>query len=86
MKDIIMVYKTYADHQKVESLVSFLRAAGIEIIRSPQSVVASALDRINGTCLFVHKDQEKLAKEMIDEYFNEEPEFVDLPDELKYCE
>jgi hypothetical protein len=46
-------------------------------------VVASALDQVNGTCLFVHKYQEQLAKEIIEEYFNEEPQFVDLPDELK---
>ena len=83
MKDIVMVYKTHVDYQKVEGLVSFLRAGGIEVIRSPHSVVASALDQVNGTCLFVHKEQEKLAREMIDEYFNEEPQFVDLPDELK---
>ena len=83
MKDIVMVYKTHVDYQKVEGLVSFLRSSGIEVIRSPHSVVASALDQVNGTCLFVHKEQESLAKEMIDEYFNEKPEFVDLPDELK---
>lgn len=83
MKDIVMVYKTHVDYQKVESLVSFLKSAGIEVIRSPHSVVASALDQVNGTCLFVHKKQEQLAREMIDEYFNEEPQFVDLPDELK---
>lgn len=86
MKDIIMVYKTHDDYQKVEGLVSFLKSTGIEVIRSPHSVVASALDKINGTCLFVHKDQEALARELIEEYFNEEPEFVDLPDELKDSE
>jgi ribosome-interacting GTPase 1 len=83
MKDIIMVYKTHDDYQKVESLVSFLKSAGIDVIRSPHSVVASALDSVNGTCLFVSKDQETLAKEIITEYFNEKPEFIDLPDELK---
>lgn len=83
MKDIVMVYKTYADYQKVEGIVSFLKSAGVEVIRSPHSVVASALDKVNGTCLFVHKEQEILAKELITEYFNEEPEFVDLPEELK---
>jgi hypothetical protein len=82
MKDIIMVYKTHADYQNVEGVVSFLKSSGIDVIRSPHSVVASALDKINGTCLFVHKDQEELAKQMIEEYFNETPEFVDLPDEL----
>ena len=83
MKDIIMVYKTHDDYQKIEGLVSFLKSAGIDVIRSPHSVVASALDSVNGTCLFVSKDQEALAREMISEYFNEEPEFVDLPDQLK---
>ena len=56
MKDIVMVYKTHVDYQKVEVIVSFLRSTGIEIIRS--------------------------AKEMIEEYFNETPEFADLPEEL----
>ena len=83
MKDIVMVYKTHVDYQKIESLVSFLKSAGIDVIRSPHSVVASALDQVNGTCLFVRKEQEELAKQMIEEYFNEEPQFVDLPDELK---
>ena len=83
MKDIVMVYKTHVDYQKVEGLVSFLKSAGVNVIRSPHSVVASALDQVNGTCLFVSKDQESLAREIIEEYFNEEPEFVDLPDELK---
>lgn len=83
MKDIVMVYKTHVDYQKVESLVSFLKSAGIEVIRSPHSVVASALDQVNGTCLFVHKEEEKVAKQLIEEYFNEEPQFVDLPEELK---
>jgi len=32
--------------------------------------------------LFVHKNQEEEAKMLIEEYFNETPEFVDLPDEL----
>jgi len=53
------------------------------VVRSPHSVVASALDLINGTCLFVNKEQEEEAKLLINEYFNETPEFVDLPDELK---
>jgi len=86
MKDIVMVYKTHVDYQKVEGLVSFLKSSGVEVIRSPHSVVASALDQVNGTCLFVHKDQEELAKEIIEEYFNEEPQFVDLPEELKNSE
>lgn len=83
MKDIVMIYKTHDDYQKVEGLVSFLKSAGVDVIRSPHSVVASALDKINGTCLFVHNDQEELAKDLIEEYFNEEPQFVDLPEELK---
>ena len=70
MKDIVMVYKTHVDYQNVEGLVSFLRSAGIEVIRSPHSIVASALDQVNGTCVFVHKDQEVLAKKLIEEYFN----------------
>lgn len=78
-----MVYKTHVDYQNIEGLVSFLRSSGIEVIRSPHSVFASALDQVNGTCLFVHKDQEELARKLIEEYFNEEPKFVDLPDELK---
>jgi len=82
MKDIIMVYKTHDDYQDIESLVSFLKSSGIEVIRSPHSVIASALDKVNGTCLFVHKNQEEEAKMLIEEYFNETPEFVDLPDEL----
>ena len=82
MKDIIMVYKTHDDYQDIEGLVSFLKSAGIGVIRSPHSVVASALDKVNGTCLFVQKEQEEEAKILIEEYFNEEPEFVDLPDEL----
>lgn len=83
MKDIVMIYKTHNDYQSIEALVSFLKSAGIEVIRSPHSVVASALDNVNGTCLFVSKDQETLAREVIDEYFNEEPKFVDLPEELQ---
>ena len=78
-----MIYKTHDDYQDIESLVSFLKSSGIEVIRSPHSVVASALDHVNGTCLFVHKSQEEEAKILIEEYFNETPNFVDLPDELK---
>ena len=62
MKDIVMIYKTHDDYQDVEGLVSFLKSSGIEVIRSPHSVVASALDRVNGTCLFVHKAQEEEAR------------------------
>ena len=83
MDDIVMVFKTNEKYQEVEGLVSFLESAGIKVVRSPHSVVASALDLINGTCLFVNKEQETEAKELINEYFNESPEFVDLPDELK---
>ena len=83
MEDIVMIYKTHDDYQDVESLVSFLKSSGIEVFRSPHSVVASALDRVNGTCLFVSKAQEEEAKLLVKEYFNEKPEFVDLPDELK---
>lgn len=83
MNDIVMVFKTNEKYQEVEGLVSFLESSGIKVVRSPHSVVASALDLINGTCLFVNKEQEEEAKILINEYFNEEPEFVDLPDELK---
>ena len=83
MEDIVMVFKTNDKYQEVEGLVSFLESAGILVVRTPHSVVASALDLINGTCLFVNKSQEEEAKELINEYFNETPEFVDLPDELK---
>ena len=83
MEDIVMVFKTNDKYQEVEGLVSFLESAGILVVRTPHSVVASALDLINGTCLFVNKTQEEEAKELINEYFNETPEFVDLPDELK---
>ena len=83
MKDIIMIYQTHDNYQDVEGLVAFLKSSGIEVIRSPHSVVASALDLVNGTCLFVHKNQEEEAKMLVEEYFNETPEFVDLPDELK---
>lgn len=83
MNDIVMVFKTNEKYQEVEGLVSFLEASGIKVVRSPHSVVASALDLINGTCLFVNKEQEEEAKILINEYFNEEPEFVDLPEELK---
>lgn len=83
MNGIVMVYKTHDDYQKVEGLVSFLKSSGIEVIRSPHSVVASALDQVNGTCLFVAQEQEVAAKEIIKEYFNSKPKFVDLPDELK---
>ncbi|MBQ7668117.1 MAG: hypothetical protein IJS47_02195 [Clostridia bacterium] len=83
MEDIVMVYKTNDDYQNVEALVSFLKSAGINVLRSPHSVVASALDMVNGTCLFVEKAQEEEAKILIDEFFNDKPEFVGLPDELK---
>ena len=83
MDDIVMVFKTNEKYQDVEGLISFLQSAGIKVVRSPHSVVASALDLINGTCLFVNKEQEEDAKILINEYFNEEPEFVELPDELK---
>lgn len=83
MDDIVMVFKTNEKYQEVEGLISFLQSAGIKVVRSPHSVVASALDLINGTCLFVNKEQEEEAKLLIDEYFNENPEFVDLPEELK---
>lgn len=81
--DIVMIFKTNDKYQDVEGLVSFLESAGIKVVRSPHSVVASALDLINGVCLFVNKIQEEEAKILINEYFNENPEFVDLPDELK---
>jgi len=83
MEDIVMVYKTCDDYQDVESLVSFLKSSGLNVFRSPHSVVASALDTVNGTCLFVNKQDEEEAKMLIEEYFNENPEFVDIPDELK---
>lgn len=83
MENIVMVYKTHVDYQNVEGLVSFLRSNGIEVIRSPHSVFASALDQVNGTCLFVPEEQEELARKIIEEYFNEEPRFIDFPDELK---
>jgi len=83
MDDIVMIFKTNEKYQEVEGLVSFLESAGIKVVRSPHSVVASALDLINGTCLFVNKNQEEEAKVLIEEYFNEAPEFVDLPEELK---
>ena len=83
MGDIVMVFKTNEKYQEVEGLVSFLESSGIKVVRSPHSVVASALDLINGTCLFVNKADEEEAKVLINEYFNENPEFVDLPDELK---
>ena len=81
--DIVMVFKTNEKYQEVEGLVSFLESAGIKVVRSPHSVVASALDLINGVCLFVIKVMEAETKELIKEYFNDTPEFVDLPDELK---
>ena len=83
MDDIVLVFKSNEKYQEIEGLVSFLESAGIEVVRSPHSVVASALDLINGTCLFVNKNQEEEAKDLIKEYFNATPEFVDLPDELK---
>ena len=81
--DIVMIYKTNDKYQEIEGLISFLESSGIKAVRSPHSVVGSALDLVNGTCVFVNKEQEIEAKELIKEYFNEEPEFVDLPDELK---
>lgn len=82
-KDIKMVYKTNSKYQEIEGLVSFLQSSGIQVIRSPHSVVASALDLVNGRCLFVSAEQEAEAKMLIEEYFNENPEFVELPEELK---
>lgn len=81
--DIKMVYKTNSKYQEIEGLVSFLESSGIKVISSPHSVVASALDLVNGRCLFVKAEQENEAKMLIEEYFNENPEFVELPDELK---
>lgn len=79
----VMIYKTNSKYQEVEGIVSFLESAGIMVLRSPHSVVASALDQVNGTCLFVNEEQAEEAKLLINEYFNENPEFVDLPEELK---
>ena len=59
MDDIVMVFKTNEKYQEVEGLVSFLESSGIKVVRTPHSVVASALDLVNGTCLFVNKEQEK---------------------------
>ena len=81
--DIVMVYKTNDKYQEVEGLMSFLLSAGINAVRSPHSVVASALDQVNGICIFVNKEQEEEAKLLINEYFNDNPEFVEIPDELK---
>ena len=81
--DIVMIYKTNDKYQEIEGLVSFLAASGINVVRSPHSVIASALDQVNGICLFVNKNQEEEAKLLINEYFNENPEFIDIPDELK---
>ena len=81
--DIVMVYKTNDKYQEIEGLISFLESSGIKAVRSPHSVVGSALDLVNGTCVFVNKEQEVEAKTLINEYFNENPEFIDLPDELK---
>ena len=81
--DIVMIYKTNEKYQEVEGLVSFLMSSGINVVRSPHSVVASALDQVNGICLFVNKIQEEEAKLLINEYFNENPELVEIPDELK---
>lgn len=81
--DIVMVYKTNEKYQEVEGLMSFLLSSGIKAVRSPHSVVASALDQVNGICIFVNKAQEEEAKLLINEYFNDNPEFVDIPDELK---
>ena len=81
--EIVMVYKTNEKYQEVEGLISFLASAGINALRSPHSVIGSALDQVNGICIFVNKEQEEEAKILINEYFNKNPEFVDLPDELK---
>lgn len=81
--EIVMIYKTNEKYQEVEGLVSFLASFGINALRSPHSVVGSAMDLVNGTCIFVNKEQEEQARMLIDEYFNKNPEFVDLPDELK---
>lgn len=81
--DIVMIYKTNDKYQEIEGLVSFLASSGINVVRSPHSVISSALDQVNGICLFVNKAQEEEAKLLINEYFNENPEFVDIPDELK---
>ena len=83
MDDIVMVFKTNDKYQDVEALVSFLESSGIKAVRSPHSVVASALDLINGVCIFVNRAQEAEAKMLIEEFFNDNPEFVELPDELK---
>lgn len=80
---IVMVYKTNDKYQEVEGLVSFLKSAGINALRSPHSVVGSALDQVNGVCIFVNEEQADEAKMLINEYFNDNPEFVELPDELK---
>lgn len=81
--DIVMIYKTNDKYQEVEGLMSFLLSSGIKAVRSPHSVIASALDQLTGTCIFVNKAQEEEAKLLINEYFNANPEFVDIPDELK---
>ena len=81
--EIVMVYKTNEKYQEVEGLVSFLKSAGINALRSPHSVIGSALDQVNGTCIFVNKEQAEEARMLIDEYFNDNPEFVEIPDELK---
>lgn len=81
--ELVMIYKTNERYQEVEGLISFLNSFGINALRSPHSVVGSALDLVNGTCIFVNKEQEKEARVLIEEYFNKNPEFVDVPDELK---
>ena len=53
--DIVMVYKTNDKYQEIEGLISFLESSGVKAVRSPHSVVGSALDLVNGTCVFVNK-------------------------------
>ena len=60
--EIVMVYKTNEKYQEVEGLISFLASAGINALRSPHSVIGSALDQVNGICIFVNKEQEEEAK------------------------
>ena len=81
--EIVMIYKSNDKYQEIEGLISFLASSGINAVRSPHSVIGSALDQVNGTCIFVNKEQEEDAKLLINEYFNNNPEFVELPDELK---
>ena len=67
MDYIVMIFKTNEKYQEVEGLISFLESSGIKVVRSPHSVVASALDLINGTCLFANKEKEEEAKVLINE-------------------